>query len=375
MKMAGRFFVAAGLLLALACWQGQAAGDKPGDKPDATSATSGDNVVKLTYEANEQVAGIFTPRKLVDKVGFQFFAGKGDITVAGKSVALVGVLAGRKEGLGVDTNGNGEVDAKEILAVPRNRTLLFRIKGEGKKEFAIIVNRCELTSMQGGAVRVSGDYYAACGLKGTLGKTQVRIIDDNLDGKITQDGNDAIAIGNSVCAQPLGKVHQVGGAFYELEVNPDGSSLRYTKIEDLKPVKVTSPLLKKGVLRSLVLTNEKDGQVFDLVLCKSGIPAGEYTLAYGALEAGKDVVIIKPGSNTKPISVGEAGGDIGLGPPLKLVFTAFAQAGEVKVQPEVVIVGAAGEIYQPDFGSTNGRPTVTLSEGSRVISRKAMEYG
>jgi hypothetical protein len=124
-----------------------------------------------------------------------------------------------------------------------------------------------------------------------------------------------------------------------------------------------------------VLIDESTGQAFDAVGCKSGIPAGEYSLAYGALEASRDVVIIKPGKDMKKITVSESGGDLGLGKPLKLVFTGYMAADKVEVYPDVQIVGAAGEIYQPDFGSTSGRPVVTQSEGNRIVSQKPMEFG
>ena len=370
----GRSIAVAILLVAVAGWQGLRAGDKPAvEKPSPTTLPA-DGQAKLTYEASNQMVGIFTPRKLVDKVGFQIYSPKGTVDICGKGVEILGMASGRKTGFGMDTDGNGTVDPTEIQGVT-GKPMLFRLKQEGKKEFAVVVDRCQVTSFSDGQMRVSGDYYAACGFRGMVNKTPIRIIDDNMDGKITQDGKDAIAIGNSVCAQPFYKVHQIGGSFYELTVAEDMTSLSFTKLPDVKPVKLTSPLLKKGQLRALVLIDETTGQAFDAVGCKSGIPAGDYSLAYGALESGKDVVIIKPGKAMKKITVGEGGGDLGLGTPLKLVFSGYTAGDKVQVYPDVQIVGTAGEIYQPDFGSTSGRPVVTLSEGNKVISQKPMEFG
>ncbi len=370
----GRVIAVAALLLAMAGWQGlRAAGDKPaGEKASPTTPSDGE--VKLTYEASAQMAGLLTPRKLVDKLGFQFMNGKGTLDICGKKVAVEGVIVGRKVGFGMDTEGAGAVDPNKMQAVT-GKPMLFRLKREGKKEFAVIIDHLTVTQFPNAGVRVSGDFYAACGLRGMINKVPIRIIDDNLDGKITNDGGDAIAIGNSVCAQPLYKIHQIGGSFYEIKVADDMSSLTATKVEDVKPVKLTSKLLKIHQLQALVLIDESNGQAFDAVACKSGIPAGEYSLAYGALGAGKDVVIIKPGKNMKKLTVSEDGGDLGLGPKLKLLFGGFTQGGYVHVNPTIEVVGGAGEIYQPDFGSTSGRPVVTLSEGTKVISQKPMEFG
>jgi hypothetical protein len=370
----GRVITIAALLLAAAGWQGHlSAGDSPpGAK--ASPSTPSEGEAKLTYEASDKMVSIFTPRKLVEKVGFQIFSAKGTLNICGKKVAILGVVAGRQVGFGMDLTGKGTVETSELQPVT-GKPMLFRLKQENKKEFAVVVDRCQVTSFSDGTMRLSGDYYAACGFKTMINRTQIRIIDDNMDGKITQDGKDAIAIGNSVCAQPFYKIHQIGGSFYEIKVAKDMSSLTYTKLDDVSPVKLTSPLLKNNILRALVLIDESTGQAFDAVGCKSGIPAGDYSLAYGALEAGRDVVIIKPGKGMKKISVSEGSSDLGLGKPLKLLFTGYVAGDKVEVYPDVQIVGAAGEIYQPDFGSTSGRPVVTQSEGNKVISQKPMEFG
>ena len=370
----GRVIVIAGLLFAIAGWQGlQAAGDKPaGDK--TSSAALPDGAIKLTYEASAKMAGLLTPKKLVDKLGFQYFDGKGTLDICGKKVAIQGMISGRTTLFGMDTDGSGTIEPNKYQPVT-GKPMLFRIKQEGKKEFAVIVDHLTVTQLTNAGIRVSGDFYAACGLRGMINKVPIRIIDDNMDGKITQDGSDAIAIGNSVCAQPFYKVHQIGGSFYEIKVADDGASLTATKLDDVKPVKLTSKLLKLPALQALVLIDETSGQAFDAVSCKSGIPAGEYSLAYGALGAGNDVVIIKPGKEMKKITVNEEGGDLGLGPKLKLLFGGFVQGTTVHVNPTIEIIGGAGEIYQPDFGSTSGRPVVTLSEGTKVISQKPMEFG
>ncbi len=373
----GRALVVFLPLAVIACWQGLSAGgtDNTPPKPAKTDSALPDGAIKLTYECDATVAGLVTPRKLVDKVGFQFFSDKSELDIGGKKVPVMGAIVGNRGGFGMDLDGTGMVKPEEVMNVVPGHPMLFRIEQEGKKDYAVVVERCEVTRMENAGMRVSGDYYVAWGWKAVVNKVPIRILDDNLDGKITQDGRDAIAIGNSLCAQPLYKVHQIGNSFYQIDVAEDQSSITCTKIDDPKPYKVSSPLLKKGLLKALVVVDETNGQVFDLVNCKAGIPAGEYKLSYGALATPKDVVVIKPGRDFKAFTVAEGGGELGMGQPLKLLFTARLEGATVKVEPGVTVVGSAGEIYQPAFGSNAGLPRVTLSEGNRVISSQQMEFG
>jgi hypothetical protein len=237
------------------------------------------------------------------------------------------------------------------------------------------VDSIQVSKMQGGGTGVWGKYYAASALKGSIDGVPIRIIDDNLDGKITQDGSDAIVIGRSPFAQPLYRIHQIGASFYEIKVDEDGKGLSFGKVSDLKPVTVKSPLLKLGATKALVVADSDSGQAFDLVAAKSGIPAGTYSLCYGVISAGKDVVVIRPGKETEKVTVSESPSTLTLGAPLKVNFDGRLVGNKVEVFPNLTVVGAGGESYDPDFGSTLSRPSVLLMEGTKVLIRQQMEYG
>lgn len=361
-------------MLACSLWAEQDADPPKKPATAAEPATTGAANIKLIYNAGPDMASAMTPRRLVGKAGFQSTTGTTSLALFGKDVQVLTGMVNRIGTLGIDSNGNGTVDRSECAQIQRGKPLVMRIKLEDKKEAAVIFQDVEIRTSNNVTI-AQGKYFAACGTKGAIDGQAIRIIDDNLDGKITQDGSDAIAIGRSMFAIPLMKTHQVGSAIYQLEVAEDGLSMTASKVTDAKLIPVKSPLLKVAATKALVLTDAAAGISIDLAGNRAGIPAGNYTLCYGVLSNGKDVVTISPGDKPEKYDVSEDADTLKLGPPLTLTFSARLDGEKINVFPNMEIKGGGGEIYSPDFGSTLGKPVVQLMDETRILSKESMSYG
>lgn len=364
-------FILAFLACSLVAFASWAAADEA-KPPVGGAADSGP--IKLTADSGPDAVNLLTPRRFAEQGFFNFVSGSGTINIDGQSVAVMGVTKGKIQGFGLDSSGNGTVEPNEFTTIQNGKVVLVMKTPDGKKGKAVLFEDLHAATSTG-APMLSGRYFTATCLKATINGVPVRILDDNLDGKISQDGSDAIAIGRPLCALPLYKIHQIGNAFYELAVTDDGSSITATKLADMKTIPVKSPLLKLPSMKSLVLADRAKGQCFDVTAARTGIPEGDYVLCYGVLAGGKDVLMIKPGKETESFPIRPGTDTLKLGPPLTLDFTASVAGDKIEVTPSVTVSGIGHELYLVDFGSTIGRPSITIIEGNRILSKDSMAYG
>ena len=204
----------------------------------------------------------------------------------------------------------------------------------------------------------------------------VRLIDQNMDGRYTQDGADAIAIGSSAYALPLLEVHRVGAALYRLKVAPDGSSLTATAEGSAKLGVVATPL-ESAAVDCLVVSDGK-GASFDLKADgAAGLPGGAYKLVYGLLGPTKQPLLMQPppaDATVYTITPGKLN-RLRIGPPLGVEFSATFNDNILTVLPAIRVVGAGGEIYKVDFSTEAGRPHVVCLNGAQKLADTAMGYG
>jgi hypothetical protein len=198
-----------------------------------------------------------------------------------------------------------------------------------------------------------------------------------MDGRYTQDGADAVAIGSSAYALPLLEVHRVGAALYRLKVAPDGSSLTATAEGPAKLGVVTTPI-ESGAVDCLVVSDGKQAS-FDLKRDgAAGLPGGSYKLVYGLLgSAPQPPLLMQPPSadaTAYTIVPGKLN-RLRIGPPLGVEFSATFNDDIVSVLPSVRVVGAGGEMYKVDFSTEAGRPHVVCMNGTQKLADTAMGYG
>jgi len=333
--------------------------------------------VNLTYEAGNAVGRLYTPVKVITEGRPLMIQGaKGKLSVGGEDVLVAARRAGADDFIGLDADGSGSIDQREWFVV-KGRPITVDLKlpsgSSGKRDYSVtLIARVYLSGTT--IVAIAGKYHVNCCRKGAINGTVIRIIDDNMDGRITQDGADAIAIGDSPVAVPLQAVHQVGGKFYKLQVAEDGSSLTAAPLSDVKLGAVETPF-KTAALKCLVLTG-KEGS-FDVVTGgKLGIPAGEYRLAYGMLASGQEMLPIVPTQSalSYPIEADKLN-VIRIGAPLKVDFMAGIAENGITVSPPLQVLGAGGEQYAADWTNRATQPHVLLMNGDRVLSDTPMSYG
>lgn len=333
----------------------------------------------LTYEGGT-LLNVFTPNRVLH--GGKSFVIKGtdsSISVGGTNVLIGSQKVGAETYIGVDLDGSGVLDKREFAPLSRTKPMVFDLKlpGEGgtaKHEYSIKVSNIASYVVQGNPKpQVGGLYSVNCCRKGTINGTTVRIIDDNLDGKFSQDGEDAIIIGDSPAAMPLKKLHQIGEKFYQLQVSPDGSSLTATAVTDLKLGLIETAF--KAVPAKAIIMESADG-AFDLTKAKKGIPEGEYKLCYGLLAAGNDAMTFSPGKGhalSYPIEADKINA-LRMGPPFRIEFNAASKASSVVVAPNLRVLGAGDEAYSVTF-SASIKPHVVMLSGDKVLTDASMAFG
>ncbi len=340
---------------------------------------SKETTATMTYEGGS-ILNIFTPGKVVH--GGKSFAINGadaSLSVAGTNVLIGSQKIGAETYIGVDMDGSGTLDKREFAPLSRTKPMVFDLKlpgesGTAKRDYSIKLHNIGSYITQGNSKPHIGGFYSVnCCRKGTINGTAVRIIDDNMDGKFTQDGEDAILIGDSSAAMPLKKIHQIGDKIYQLQVSPDGSSLTATVVTDLKLGLIETAF--KAVPAKAIIMESADG-AFDLTKAKKGIPEGDYKLCYGILAAGTDAVVFGPAKGntlTYPIEADKINA-LRMGPPFRIEFTAISKAGAVVIAPNLRVVGAGDEVYSVAFSATL-KPHVMMLSGDKILSDASMAFG
>ena len=343
----------------------------------AVAATTDSGEATLTAEVSSTTASIVTPRRAIaGGVPFSFRGGSGSVNIAGSSVAMVGLTSGTSAYIGMDVNGDGSVSkTKDEMQKVANGRAAFKMKLPGTGEdFAVLVSNVSVTTSKGATVGVSGAISPACAKKGVINGVPIRLLDDNLDGKITQGGKDAIAVGKSLVGLPLVEVHQIGADHYKLSVSPDGSTVNFERLvgQELGIVKLKG----ESAFKCMVVT---DGEkAYDLKAGgAAGIPPGDYKLIYGMVGTGSSLVSFTPTKTTPTYRI-QAGmiNTPKIGMPLRMDFVASFAGKKVMVQPYgMQILGAGDELYQFQFGGKMGTPNVTLKAGDKNLSSSNMAYG
>ncbi len=337
--------------------------------------------IKLEYSADKDLQALPTPVKVLKPLTFAFSGPGGEITVGGAKVVVVArVVDGRQLSFGVDKAAAGKVDPADMVDVSAADTADYTISipiGKDKKQSrGTAVSFGKLIVQPKNASEVAGfrgTYCAGGSYKGKIGGQAVRIIDDNLDGKITQDGSDAILIGDAPAAIPLAKCHAIGEGYYELAVTEDGGGLKATKAAP-KVGAVDSALQKQGTLKAAVVMDSASGRAFDLARVKE-LPAGEYKLVYGLLAKDKEQVVFAPTAKS-PVYAITPGmqNTLRIGPPLSIVFKAAEAEGKLSIQPDLAVLGSGNEQYTVVFND-RVTPQVFLLDGKEILSSEAMGFG
>ena len=260
---------------------------------------------------------------------------------SGFATEISGVLA-----LSVDTDGDGKLDEK--------------VKGAGG--FVKLKGKTESGEKLSYAVRIrpardGWEYSTGGAMQGKLFGTLVRVIDQNNNGMFDEYGTDAMIVGSGVDASFLSRTVNIGGKVYDFEISEDGMEMRAKPYEgEVGTLSLATGFDSRGKLKSAVVLDRSQDFSFNLANARSGlkVPVGSYMLESGFAQKSAETVWIK-GGKMAPLEVKP--GEVTArewGAPVQAEFSWTANGGAVRVDPNVVYYGAAGEIYhtfQPDAKS------------------------
>jgi hypothetical protein len=351
---------------------------------DANASSGAAIVVPLTFDVLPAVDAYQRPCYECDEV-YQIWSAVG-LKAKGSSgnfpyydAAPVVVRVGSSD-VRLDLDRDGQGDEK----LPLTNTLVpfkcaFQVNGVPRQWAFFAMTGIEKDNYQGIEVNLAPTdgqmtiyTLSAASVVGTVEGTPVRILDDFPDGNYTtrpqtwgnpgltrdnfQPEMDSIVIGASKRARPWSDVQEIGGKWYRLEVNTEGTELKATPMTP--PTGVLKLAYKGGTAPAwVVVKNMAEGQHLYFDLVEGGakgvnVPVGNYQLFYGEVRKGKkrqiEKLVILP-SKTPPMYSVKSGETtvVELGAPYGFDFRLVKDGEKVTVEGQTVaIVGAKGERYE-----------------------------
>lgn len=274
-------------------------------------------------------------------------------------------------GLAIDTNGDGKTDRLiegKIDEVTKARSAWVRLEAK----------RTDGSSFEY-AARLQdagkGWHWAASGcVQGMAGKTKVRVLDLDGDGKFDGYGTDAMILGTGSIASFLSGVVNLDGELYTAQVAADGSSIALDPFSgEVGTIDAKSALETDGKLLSAVVRSADGKLCFDLARARGPmqVPAGEYTIVSGQLGLGDARLSVGPGT-AKALQI-ETGKTLELawGGPARAEFSYERMGSEIAFSPDKVwYYGKAGEEYfgwdpigkSPEFSIKERKAGVELAK-------------
>ena len=321
---------------------------------------------KMKRNTSRFARKIVTPKYVVDGGKcFKFSGTTGSIEVAGQTREVK--IAANRRGiyLSMDGDGDGKIVKREIAAVGKGGyaklTMKYELDGE-KVKYPLIFTDIKVHKNKKGEIvnfafgLIPGWIYA-----GKVGKLKVVLIDSNLDGEFTQDGQDAICL-HKFFATPLLKTHAHKKRFYDFEVSSDGKTVKAAE-KDVEVADIAEVGLqyRHKLCRSIIISDGQ--QAYDIMTTKY-IPAGNYNVVCGIFGAKSGIksrsAYMKPARANPTYEV--KAGKLNLlktGAPIFLSFHLFkGNKNVVRVSPRGMnIFGPVGETFSFP-GEISGHPSV-----------------
>ncbi len=233
--------------------------------------------------------------------------------------------------LQVDKDGDGNFDVKVT-----GESGLVTLQGETQRYALRVANQgTGWHAMPGGA------------MVGKVRGQQVRLIDQNLNGRFDDYGVDAMIVGRGKHASFLSRVINVRGDLVSIAVAPDGTSVTWEPYQGERgTLDFGTSFASKGKLLGAVVVESSKQLSYTLTSRAMTVPAGNYQLHQGRIGLGRNVVSFGPGKmGMLAVTAGETMA-VTLGEPVTIDFKYVRQPGRVIMAPQLVsYVGKAGEVY------------------------------
>lgn len=333
-----------------------------------------------------------------------YLAGRGSTIAIGRLPEKPQFVRTGSSEIRVDVDTDGEPD-QDLDMSGRLSPLVFQL-GEGPEARSyglLTMPGIEQDFYQGLQVNLAATdnlfplyLIAGASMVGDLAGTEVRIIDEDLDGVfggphtswanvglsegVYQPEFDSILIGRSKRALPWSQYQEIDGQWYRLEVGAGGKTLEATPVE----VPTGTLQLSFDGPRPHYLVVQGEGEFertfFDLADGKVEVPVGRYGLYVGEIRKGKKLQAMKtlvlPGPGTPRWTV-EAGKttEVVLGEPFGFDFDFTVSGGKLVVDGHsVVITGSQGERYERPWNCVP-QPEVSYREPGASRGIKGDEMG
>ena len=356
--------------------------DKPAaakDKPDAPAKEPISGGIPMTFE---KCPRLLTASRVVVKPQPDVLVqnnDEGTVKVAGSDLKLAVRKVSQGFVMALDCNGDEQFSPGEAVTFdPKIGQATFDVKvGTVRTAVTLYDIRVAVDQKSKAVTGITARVTPAGCMKGTYGGVAIRLIDDNLDGKFTQDGRDAVAFGNSIVGVPLLKTHAITDKHFEFEVAEDGSKLGIKPLSDAVLAQVRTPFTGNS-LKCLVIAS-KSGS-YDISGGNVSVPEGEYRMAFGALAGeGKTYFTYPPVRRGVLLTYKLEGGQVNtlrIGPPFGTDFELGINAQNVlNVKPALRVFGSGGEEYGPVDFAAGTPPGVQVGTGERVLASGAFVKG
>lgn len=244
----------------------------------------------------------------------------------------VGFEGGR---LRVDTDADGALD----VDVGGDEALVLLRDAEGRPTAAVQLRRgAQGWTWSSGGMRV-----------GKLEGVDVKLLDQDNDGRFDGVGRDALILGRGRNACYLSEVVAVDGTLYSIEVAPDGARIDFTPYAGpTGTLDLVSGQDSKAKLAWAVVQSTDRRHSFDLSSAREGraVPPGAYRLVSGRVALGSMHATIGPGrSRTFDVVPGETL-HVEWGGPVRAEFGVQRAPGRLGFSPtDIDYYGRFGELY------------------------------
>ncbi len=291
----------------------------------------------------------------------------------------------------IDTDGDGEGDVPIPLG---GKIVPVQFELEGRKWGFLATIGLERDLYQGNTFNLGPTdaslqiYIAGAGsLVGMINETQIRLIDDNCDGKygsppltwgrmgtveeFYQPDVDTLVIGDSKVAVPWTELVKVGEDWYKLVANEESSDILVARAD---VESATLKLSMKGVSADWVIvqgSGSLENCYYRIEKKGTQVPAGSYKLLCGQISKGKRRSMMKalmlptPSMRSWTVEAGKTE-TLRLGGPFGFDFRVNQDEEQVSVEGNTVYVtGKNGEAYQRLWGCVAQPEVLIRRKGSK----------
>lgn len=209
------------------------------------------------------------------------------------------------------------------------------------------------------------EWTTGSSMKGNVAGQTLHVFDQDGNGKYSDWGVDAVAVGKNKGASLLSKVVLMNGKLYNFDVTEDGTEVAVAPfVGETGTLNAVGDFESKGKLTSAVF---QDGDTsFCLANFRKGveIPVGTYRFVSGRVEKGSASVSIRSGSMQKFAVL--AGGETSVewGADVSGEFSFQQKDDKVTVQSNFKFFGSAGEEYY-DFHPRGKGPKILIADAER----------